>query len=271
MKTIAILLIVILSLYLISAIFLYLFQRHFLYFPSQYVQHPHDEIIVQYGAEQISVIVIHANDSKHKRHENNSDAILYFGGNAESVAKSSLYFTTLFPEQTVYMVNYPGYANSSGKPSESSIFKLSLQIYDSLTAKHNNISVIGRSLGSGVATFLASKRDIHRLVLVTPFDSVQAVAQTLYPIFPTQLLLKDKYESVKRVQQITTPTLIMIAENDDIIKRQRTDTLIKAFGSYMPDIQVFADTQHNNLVDLPQYYQALANFLSVSDLNTLGD
>ncbi len=129
-------------------------------------------------------------------------AIVYFGGNAEDVAYNMAGFSAAFPDHSLYLVNYRGYGGSSGEPTEAGLTSDAVSIFDQLRLRHPEISVIGRSLGSGIAVHLASLRDVRRLVLVTPFDSLVNVAREHFRYFPVSLLMRDRYESVRRVPSI---------------------------------------------------------------------
>ena len=115
-----------------------------------------------------------------------SGALLYFGGNAERLDASRDEFARLFPDRTVYLLSYRGYGASEGQPGEAALFGDALALYDAARARHprRRYAVIGRSLGSGVASYLASQRPVERLALVTPFDSLAEVAQAHYPVVP---------------------------------------------------------------------------------------
>lgn len=159
----------------------------------------------------------------------NKKTILYFGGNSEAVTENSDRFSETFPDHTVYLVNYRGYGRSTGTPGEKENYDDAKAIYDFLQKQHNDISVMGRSLGSGVATYLASIKNVEKLVLITPYDSMQSVAQARFPIHPMSILLKDKYNSALKAKDVKAETLILIAENDETIKLEGTYSLIKAF------------------------------------------
>jgi pimeloyl-ACP methyl ester carboxylesterase len=120
---------------------------------------------------------------------------------------------------------------------------------------------MGRSLGTGVATYVATLRDVNKLVLVTPYDSVVNVAQASYWMFPVSLLLKDHYDSLRRVAVIKAKTLVLLAENDQVIKRQHSENLLAAFRSVRPESVVVTGATHNNISDYNQYTRALRLFL----------
>ena len=88
------------------------------------------------------------------------DAIIYFGGNAESMAQSSDEIARQFPAFTVYLMDYRGYGRSTGEPSEEGLYSDALKLYDTMKSKYESISIGGRSLGSGIAVYVASQRKV---------------------------------------------------------------------------------------------------------------
>ena len=252
MKTIILLSGLVISVYLLIAVLLFVFQRAFLYFPTAKLAHTFT--IEQFLNEEERVEVLVLNE----RQEN---AILYFGGNAESVVHSSPDLAAAFPAHTVYLVNYRGYAGSSGKPTEKAFYADAQHIYDIIEKRHANVSVIGRSLGSGVATFLAATREIHRMALITPYDSIQRIAQDRFPIYPISILLKDKYNSVDRINAIESKTLVILAEHDNVIPLKYSVRLIEAFPQQQITVKTILGAGHNDLSDTDEYYLLLRNFM----------
>ncbi|MEX2150409.1 MAG: alpha/beta hydrolase [Steroidobacteraceae bacterium] len=188
-------------------------------------------------------------------------ALLYFGGNAEDVAYNLESFTAAFPGHSIYLVNYRGYGGSSGEPTESGLTADAVAVFDQLARQHSAISVIGRSLGSGVAAHLASVRAVHRLVLVTPFDSLVNVARAHFRYFPVSLLMRDRYDAGRLVPSIRAPALIIIAAHDEIIPRARSDALMAAFGPARARVTVLDGVGHNDLDGRAQYLESIAEFL----------
>ena len=238
--------------YITFGILFFINQRDLLYAPTDKMNHLFNEVIFHNDKESINVIVV--NDKKEK-------AILYFGGNGDTVARSAFAFDRFFPEYTVYLVNYRGYGGSSGKPTEKGIYSDALTIFDKIRSKHSDISVLGRSLGSGVATYLASKREFEKLVLITPYDSAQSMAQERFPIYPMSILLKDKYDSVTRAKSIEAKTLVLIAEKDSVITMRHSQKLIDAFVASTVDVKIIQGVGHNSILRDDRYYHVLQTFL----------
>ncbi|MCK5131785.1 MAG: alpha/beta hydrolase [Candidatus Sabulitectum sp.] len=239
--------------YLTTAAYLYLNQRKFLYFPQPGVLHTNEQTIeIRNG--NISLRGWVAN-------EHNDNAIIYFGGNAERPEASIEDFKQLFSNHTIYFINYRGYGESDGTPTETGLYDDAMAIYDHIAPHHNHIIIIGRSLGTGVATYLATNRDVHKLILVEPYDCLANIAQLTYPIFPMQLIVKDRYDSAQRAPYITAPTLIIKAENDQVIPASSTDNLIAQFTGTTPQTATIPNATHSDIQDYTQYYLLLRDFI----------
>ncbi|WP_368563871.1 alpha/beta hydrolase [Pseudoxanthomonas sp. UTMC 1351] len=189
-------------------------------------------------------------------------AILYFGGNGESVEMNRGDFAVHFPEFSTYLLAYRGYGASDGQPNQDALFADALAIYDHVRQRHPEgpIAVIGRSLGSGVASYLASQRPVDRLVLVTPFDSLANIGQTHYPLFPVRWLVRDRYESFRYLPQHSGPLMVIRAPNDAVIPARHTDRLIAGLPR-KPEIVAFPQADHNNLSNDPRYWRSLRAFV----------
>lgn len=186
-----------------------------------------------------------------------AEAVLYFGGNAEDVSGSLPSLEQAFPQQALYLLHYRGYGQSTGKPSEAALFADALAVFDQLRATHPNITVIGRSLGSGVALHLASVRPVQRLVLVTPYDSIASLAAQQFPMFPVRLLLTDKFESWRYAPQVSAPTTLIAAANDEVIPPASSRQLLARFKPGVARYVLIPDVGHNTISGEPAYIDAL--------------
>lgn len=234
-------------------VLLYTAQRSILYYPTPSSGNFGTDTL-QIDSDGESLMILRLNDGRDR-------AIIYFGGNAEQVSANAPAFTGMFDDATVYLVNYRGYGGSSGSPTEQALYADAVAIYDHLTNVHGRIAVIGRSLGSGVATYLASVREVERMVLVTPYDSIENVASSHYPIFPISLLLKDKFRSIDHVDDVAAPTLVVMADDDRVIPRAHSESLISAFGDHDLTAVTIADTDHDTIDNSPAYAELLEEFL----------
>jgi pimeloyl-ACP methyl ester carboxylesterase len=192
-------------------------------------------------------------------------AVLYFGGNGEDVSASLPSLAAAYPGRALVLLHYRGYGGSGGRPSEAAIMGDARALFDHVQALHPDVIVVGRSLGSGVAVRLASERPVARLVLVTPFDSLQALAQAQFRLFPVRWLLQDKFESWRYAPQVRAPTLIVAAEHDEVIPRASTERLATRFAPGVARVVVIGGALHNTISDDPAYERALAGLDATSD------
>jgi uncharacterized protein len=162
-----------------------------------------------------------------------------------------------FPDRDLYLMHYRGYGSSSGRPSEAALFADALALFDLVRATHQDVVVVGRSLGSGVAVYLASRRPVSRLVLVAPFDSVLAVAARAFWFVPMRWLLRDRFESAQYAAGVTAPTTIIAAEHDVQIPRSHTDALLRRFRPGIATLTVIAGVGHNTISSSPDYPRLL--------------
>lgn len=197
-----------------------------------------------------------------KLNPGNTNALIYFGGNAERLEASREAFAQLFPDRTVYLLPYRGYGASEGRPTEAALFGDALALYDAVHTQHpqGDIALIGRSLGSGVASYLASQRPVEKLVLVTPFDSLAEVAQTHYPWLPVRWLINDSYDSHQHLQKYSGPLLVLRAGHDVVVPPANTDRLIASLQA-PPTTVDFPQADHISISQEPRYASSLRDFL----------
>jgi len=236
--------VVVVLIYLGLCAVLFLFQRSLIYFPQPRLLDTAPKISLPVDKADIVITV---------RPHAGPYALIYFGGNAEDVSYSLPSLSAAFPEYAIYLAHYRGYGGSSGKPSEVALVADALALFDQVQTSHKTIVVVGRSLGSGVAVQLASLRPVERLVLVTPYDSIQELAARQFPYFPVRWLLQDKFESWRYASQITAPTLVLAAEQDEVIPRASTESLFKQFRDGVAALKVIRGTSHNTISESPEY------------------
>ncbi len=173
-------LVVVLGGYLGICVLLYVFQRSLIYFPQPRT----------YGGPATTATLVRPGVpvSLSVRPHPGPKALIYFGGNAEEVSRNLPGLSAAFPEHAIYLLHYRGFGESSGKPSEEAIHADALALFDQVHAEHADVTVVGRSLGSGVAIRLASERPVSRLVLVTPYNSLQEIAAGQFRYFPVRWL-----------------------------------------------------------------------------------
>ena len=196
--------------------------------------------------------------------------LLGFGGNAWNADAVALYLHGLFPGREVAAFHYRGYAPSGGKPSAAALLVDSVRAFDRLqqASAGERVVAVGFSIGSGVAAHLARHRPIAGLVLVTPFDSLEALARDLYWWAPVGPLLRHRMPTIDFVRGSPVPTALIVAERDAIVPARRSTPLRPAIGNLVFEAAV--DAGHNDLYGRPAFAaamrQALARIEATSDL-----
>ncbi|WP_072682396.1 alpha/beta hydrolase [Arcobacter sp. LA11] len=247
------LILIIIFVYMLITLIVYIFQRSLLYFPTTYTKIDGvEEIYFKFNSIKLQGWVLNKGQEK---------ALIYYGGNAENIEQNIDSFKTLFPNRTVYLINYRGYGKSQGNPTEKNLFADGLKVFDEIKLKHKSISLMGRSLGSGIASYISSKKEVEKLVLITPYDSILNVAKEAYSFLPVSFLLKDKYESFKYVSNIKASTLILYAKKDEVINPKRTKRLINEFKKEQISSVIIKNANHNDISNFKEYSLKLSNFL----------
>lgn len=189
--------------------------------------------------------------------------VIYFGGNAEEVSWLGEAAGN-FAGWSLLLVNYRGYGESEGKPGERELLADAIVIHDYARQRSDvnsgRIVAMGRSLGSGVAVHLAAERPLRGVILVSPYDSLVAVARRHYPVLPISLMLRHRFDSLARAPQIDTPLLCLVAAQDRIIPASHSRALFEAWRGRKTWREV-PGADHDSIAGETEYWSAIAEFL----------
>jgi uncharacterized protein len=192
--------------------------------------------------------------------------IVLFMGNFEEPSESLRLMQPWFPGAALVAFNYRGQGLSGGSASEAALFADALQVVDLAKSLAGvdaaNVRLFARSLGTGVAVYVATQRPtvITRMVLLSPYDSIRAVAQAIYPWAPVALLLRHPFDSLARAPQVKVPALFIVGELDKLIKPANSQRLADAWGG-KKTVTVIAQADHNTILDEPQVQELAVQFL----------
>jgi pimeloyl-ACP methyl ester carboxylesterase len=172
----------------------------------------------------------------------------------------------LFPDREVVAFHYRGYAPSTGRPSARALLADSVLVFDRLQQAHarERVVAVGFSIGSGVAAQLARHRPAAGLVLVTPFDSLEALARDLYWWAPVGLLLRHRMPTVDFVRGSPVPTALIVAERDTIVPARRSTPLRAAIANLVFEAAI--DAGHNDLYGRPAFAAAMREALATIEV-----
>lgn len=192
----------------------------------------------------------------------NPGVLIYFGGNAEDVARSLPELGEMGPG-TVYAYNYRGFGRSEGRPSQSALYADALAIHRAVATAHPGapMVLVGRSLGGAVAGHVAAERPVAALVLITPFASVSKLARRTFPWLPTSLLLRHPFDLQRDAARLRAPVLVLSAEHDGVIPAADTRATFEAINA-PAQMVVIAGTHHNNVLAPPEALAQIRAFIS---------
>jgi len=221
MNNLALLLLILVSIYFFILISTYIFQRNLLYHPKENnyfgdtltVEIEKVKINTQDGIELLSWY--------HNKNLNSYKTILFLHGNAGSL-ENRIHKINHFKEMNVnfLLISWRGFSGNKGKPTEKGLYedaKSAVAWLKSKGVNENNIIIYGESLGTGVATEIAQNKNFAGIILESPFTSMVDAGKNKYPYLPVRLLLKDKYESNKKIKNIKSPILIMHGKVDNLV------------------------------------------------------
>lgn len=243
-------------LYGCAVFWMWLRQEHYLFVPKHYDVLPEFE---RFRWDRVINGVSHQGWFLNKGKEK---TVIYHGGNAEDLAghcevmKDGL-------DANVLLVNYRGYGQSEGKPGEKELVADCIAIFD-LFCKETKMEpltvfLMGRSLGTGVAIQVAAARPAAGLILVTPYENIAAIARFQYPWLPLHRMLRHTFHAIDFAPKIQMPSLVILAESDEVIPIESGRRLGEALGGSKEIITL--PTGHMDINEHSGYFEAINRFI----------
>jgi alpha-beta hydrolase superfamily lysophospholipase len=191
--------------------------------------------------------------------------VLYFHGNRDNInryAKYAANFTRHGYE--VWMNDYPGYGKSTGKFTEDNVYAQAAEIYRLARAKFasNKIIVYGKSLGSGIASWLASKKECRHVILETPYYSMSTLLTRYAPIYPARMMSHFKFPAGEYLKKVTAPVTIFHGSKDKVIPHSHA-SLLRHVLKEQDEFITIDNGSHNNLNDFRLFHDKLDAVLAV--------
>ncbi len=162
---------------------------------------------------------------------NGGPVFLFFPGNGDNIVNYGFLAEALSAHgYGLLAVSYRGYPGSTGSPDEAGLLTDGLAAFDWLAAQapSSPIVIFGRSLGTGVAINTAAERDGAALILISAYQSIQAVAQGRYPYLPVSALIRDRFRSDLRITLVSEPKLFLHGDLDQSIPLASGKALFEA-------------------------------------------
>ena len=245
--------------YLVAGVALYFNQENILFLSRPLsddynfeFSHPFEELFLKTNGGHINVV--------HFKTENPKGVVLYFNGNSRNLASWGKRVQFLVEKQyDVFVMDYRTFGKSKGELSEMAFYSDAQYCYNYLKNRYNeeSISVYGRSLGTGIATYIAATNKPTKLVLETPYYSIEDIGQSRFPIFPVKWLLKYKFQSYKYIQQVACPITIFQGTNDDVVPFESAQKLFEVSNKENTEFIIIEGGRHNNLRRYNKYQQKI--------------
>lgn len=252
--------------YTVIGIALFFLQEKFIFHPEKLPTDykykfdiPFREIDLPVNTEKnISIVQFTVPDSVRR------GIVLYFHGNRKNInryAPFAVNFTKNGYE--VWMMDYPGFGKSTGKRTEKILYADALLLYKMAISRiaADSIIIYGKSLGTGIAAQLASVRDCKRLILETPYYSMDALARNYFFIYPVMPMSKYAIPTYEYFEYIRAPIHIFHGTRDGVIPYKQARWLAeKKPGTELITIE---KGEHNNLNNFPLFHQKLDSLLKL--------
>lgn len=183
-----------------------------------------------------------------------ADLLIGFGGNAQDAEYLSHDLVDDFPDVNVVVFHYRGYGPSGGRASQEALLDDAVTIHDAMVERLEppRVFAIGISLGSSVAAYLSKARRIDGLILVTPFDSIAAIARSRYFWVPVVWLLRHPFPTIDFMADNPTPVAVIAAEHDHVVPPARTVALVERLDNLVFH-RTLEGADHTSLYQLPTY------------------
>lgn len=256
---------VMLLVYLVGALLIYFFQETLIFrsraLPASHQfdsSLPHREIIVAVNKQDTLHAVLYRPDSGAIR-----GLVLYFHGNRQNIGwyeKFVPYFTQLGYE--VLMPDYPGYGKSKGKITEQKLYEWATLTYQIARKRYaaDSLIIYGKSLGTGIAAQLASRRDCKHLMLETPYYRFSDVLQRFLPLYPMNLLLRYQLPTYQYLPLVSAPITLLHGTKDGIVSFAQSQKLSALFKP-QDKLVVVEGGSHNDLYRFSKTTEWLASTL----------
>ncbi|MCU0389337.1 MAG: lysophospholipase [Chitinophagaceae bacterium] len=185
--------------------------------------------------------------------------VLFFHGNRFNVEHYSTY-APYFAKHgyEVWMPDYPGYGRSTGEINAGLLDDIALQVYTMARKQFepDRIILYGKSLGTGIASRLASVRDCRHLILETPYYSLSSLTQSYAWFLPVDWLLRFDLKTGEYFREINAPITALVAGNDELIP---IDNSLRLLPDMKPSDRfiIVKEAKHNNLPDFKEYHQTI--------------
>lgn len=218
--------------YLLACSYMYIAQESLIFKPTNETESVES---VFPGASEFFIVTPQGNNLQtwYKPTNAGKETLVYLHGNAGNLSTRGRLIDILSEDDRGLLIfSWSGFGQSSGTPSETGFYEDARAVFDWLAKEQNldssDLVIYGESLGTGVAVQLATERDFKGVILAAPYTSIAQMAADDYPWLPVNLLLKHRFDSIDKIQNIDEPVVIMHSTDDDTIPYEQGVRLFDA-------------------------------------------
>lgn len=189
--------------------------------------------------------------------------VLYFHGNRKNIAWYAGYASNFTKNgYEVWMMDYPGYGKSTGVLTEQRLYDYALQLYTLAASRFAKDSIVlyGKSMGTGLAAYIASRKNCKKLILETPYYSITSLSAHYFPLYPVGRMIHYKIPTYEYLQRVIVPVTIFHGTSDGVIPYSNAAKL-KPFLKPTDQFITIEGGSHNDLNDFPLFHQKLDSLL----------
>ena len=218
---------------------------------------PFEEVNIDFGKENLSII-------KFKTSKERKGIVLFYHGNMSNVEHYKKYCEFFLRNSyELWMVDYPGFGKTTGKRSEKIMYEQALIMYELASKEINSDSIViyGKSIGTGIASYVAANKNCRQLILETPYYSLRSLAKHYLPIYPVGRLVKYSFPVNNYLETVKASITIFHGTEDEVVPYKQSKQLIEE----KPDISLITikNGRHNNLSDFPLFQSTLDSLLQL--------
>lgn len=252
--------------FVILSVTIYSAQEYVIFFPNDSEQ---DRETLQQSHTYKQVTISQKYKGWLKENDNSDTIIVYFGGNAQNTASTFLQFESVgifdvMKNYSFLSIDYPSYGESEGSLSQDSLFEMADDVMEYVDDHFpdKKVDLIGYSIGTGIASYVADHHALHKFVLVAPYNNGKDLFNTYFSIFygPLTNLIHYPLASDQYVKQVTCDSLVVMSKADSIVPMKLSKRLIKAFQKE-PATVVYEKDTHADLITEVKPWKDIIAFL----------
>ena len=270
-KNLLLLIIGLASVYVVISAFLFIYQKHLIHVPfTEWIGTPKDK-----GLTYEDVVLTNSEDHAELHgwfipHQHSQYTFLLFSGNAGNMSYL-LDTLKMFHElgYSIFIYDYRGYGKSRGKMTESAMYSDANLAWTYLTETRNipaeQIVVFGRSMGTAMATWLATAQMPAALILESSFTSLVDMGRIYYKWLPVKYLLRWHYDNLSRISTVQSPTLFIHSPDDELIPYLHSERLFEAATARKELLTISGDHMEGFLESRAAYLSGISDFINRLD------